>query len=52
MNINENENVIEGKNAVIEAIRAGRPLDKVFLVRASEDKALAFIASSASSASP
>ena len=50
MNINENENVIEGKNAVIEAIRAGRPLDKVFLVRASEDKALAFIASSAKSA--
>ena len=44
------ENVIEGKNAVIEAIRAGRPLDKVFLARGSNDKALAFIASSAKSA--
>lgn len=44
------ENIIEGKNAVIEAIRAGRALDKVFLVRGSSDKALAFIASSAKSA--
>ena len=49
MNMSE-ENVIEGKNAVIEAIRAGRPLDKVFLARGSNDKALAFIASSAKSA--
>ena len=49
MNMSE-ENVIEGRNAVIEAIRAGRPLDKVFLVRGSSDKALAFIASSAKSA--
>ena len=44
------ENIIEGKNAVTEAIRAGRPLDKVYLVRGSADKALAFIASSARSA--
>ncbi len=44
------ENIIEGKNAVIEAIRAGRPIDKVFLVRDSADKALAFIASSAKNA--
>ncbi len=44
------ENIIEGKNAVTEAIRAGRPLDKVYLVRGSTDKALAFIASSARSA--
>ena len=49
MNMSE-ENVIEGKNAVMEAIRAGRPLDKVFLVRGSGDKALAFIASSAKNA--
>ena len=49
MNMSE-ENIIEGKNAVIEAIRAGRPLDKVFLARGSADKALAFIASSAKSA--
>ena len=49
MNMSE-ENRIEGKNAVIEAIRAGRPLDKVFLVRGSSDKALAFIASNAKNA--
>ncbi len=49
MNMSE-KNIIEGKNAVIEAIRAGRPLDKVFLARGSADKALAFIASSAKSA--
>ncbi len=50
MNMLENENIIEGKNAVIEAIRAGRALDKVYLVRDNDDKALAFIASSAKSA--
>ncbi|MGM9615119.1 MAG: 23S rRNA (guanosine(2251)-2'-O)-methyltransferase RlmB [Oscillospiraceae bacterium] len=44
------ENIIEGKNAVIEAIRAGRPLDKIFLVRGSRDKALGFIASNARNA--
>ncbi len=44
------ENIIEGKNAVTEAIRAGRALDKVFLVRGSSDRALAFIASSAKAA--
>ena len=44
------ENIIEGKNAVTEALRAGRALDKVFLVRGSTDRALAFIASSARSA--
>ena len=44
------ENIIEGKNAVTEAIRAGRPLDKIFLVRGANDKALAFIASSARAA--
>lgn len=50
MNMLENENIIEGKNAVIEAIRAGRALDKVYLVRDNDDKALAFIASNAKSA--
>ena len=44
------ENIIEGKNAVTEAIRAGRPLDKVFLAKGGTDKALAFIAASARSA--
>ncbi len=49
MNVSD-ENVIEGKNAVIEAIRAGRPLDKIFLMRGSSDKALGFIASNARNA--
>lgn len=49
MNVSE-ENIIEGKNAVAEAIRAGRPLDKIFLVRDSTDRALAFIAASARAA--
>ena len=49
MNMSD-ENVIEGKNAVIEAIRAGRPLDKIYLARGSGDKALGFIASNAKNA--
>lgn len=35
---------------MIEAIRAGRPLDKIFLARGSRDKALGFIASNARNA--
>ena len=44
------ENIIEGKNAVIEALRAGRAIDKIFLVRGSGDKAIGFIASNAKNA--
>ena len=42
--------MIEGKNAVMEALRAGRPLDKIFLARGSRDRALGFIASNAKNA--
>ena len=49
MNMSD-DNIIEGKNAVIEALRAGRPLDKVFLAKGSNDKALGFIASNARNA--
>ena len=49
MNMSD-ENIIEGKNAVIEALRAGRPIDKIFLARGSGDKALGFIASTAKNA--
>lgn len=49
MNMSE-ENIIEGRNAVIEAIRAGRPIDKIFLARGSHDKTLGFIASNARNA--
>ena len=27
-----NENIIEGRNAVLEAFRAGRPIDKLFVL--------------------
>ena len=39
----ENEQ-IEGRNAVAEALRAGRALDKVFLARGDSDKTLSFLA--------
>ncbi len=44
------ENIIEGRNPVIEAIRAGRPLDKVFLARGDRDRTIGFIASTAKAA--
>lgn len=49
MNMSD-ENIIEGRNPVIEAIRAGRPLDKIFLARGDRDRTLGFIASAARSA--
>ncbi len=42
----ENE-TIEGRNAVIEALRAGRAIDKIFIARGDVDKTLGHIASSA-----
>lgn len=41
---------IEGKNAVIEALRAGTPLDKVFIIKGDDSTALAHIASKARAA--
>ena len=41
---------IEGRNAVIEALRAGRPIDKVFIAKGETDSALGHIASKARSA--
>ncbi len=32
-----NENIIEGRNAVLEAFRAGRPVDKLFVLDGCED---------------
>ena len=40
----EAEDRIEGKNAVMEALKAGRPLDKIYIARGEQDKALRFIA--------
>ena len=42
----ENE-LIEGRNAVIEALRAGRSMDKIYLARGDVDKTLGHIASRA-----
>jgi 23S rRNA (guanosine2251-2'-O)-methyltransferase len=44
------EGRIEGKNAVMEALRAGRPLDKVYIARGEADRALGFIAARARAA--
>ena len=41
------EGVIEGRNAVQEAIRAGTPIDKVFLAKGDGDRTLAAIAAAA-----
>ena len=40
---------IEGRNAVIEALRAGTSIDKIYLARGETDAALGHIASTARS---
>lgn len=39
------EGIIEGKNAVIEALRAGRAIDKIYIVKGESDSAFGHIAS-------
>ena len=39
--------IIEGRNAVIEALRAGRTIDKIYIARGDVDKTLGHIASKA-----
>ena len=43
----EADGMIEGRNAVIEALRAGMIIDKIYLARGETDKTLGHIASSA-----
>lgn len=43
----DREDFIEGRNAVIEALRAGRPLDKIYIQKGETDKTLGHIASRA-----
>ena len=43
----ENEGVIEGRNAVIEALRKGIVIDKVFIAKGETDQTLKHIASTA-----
>ncbi|MDR1132410.1 MAG: 23S rRNA (guanosine(2251)-2'-O)-methyltransferase RlmB [Oscillospiraceae bacterium] len=44
---NDREDLIEGRNAVIEALRAGRTIDKIFIQKGETDKTLGHIASKA-----
>lgn len=46
----EADGVIEGRNAVIEALRAGTAIDKIYLQKGETDKTLGHIASSARAA--
>lgn len=46
----ETGGVIEGRNAVTEALRAGRPIDKIFIAKGETDSALGHIASKARAA--
>ena len=41
------DGVIEGRNAVMEALRAGSPIDKIYLARGETDATLGHIASTA-----
>ena len=45
-----NENQLEGRNAVTEALKAGRTIDKVFVVSGETDKALQRLAAQAKEA--
>ena len=44
------DGVIEGRNAVIEALRAGESIDKIYLQKGETDRTLGHIASTARSA--
>lgn len=46
----ENDGIIEGRNAVIEALRVGTPIDKVYIAKGETDAALGHIAAKARSA--
>ena len=49
-NIEEREDIIEGRNAVLEALRAGRAIDKIYIAKGDVDKTLGHIASKARAA--
>ena len=46
----EADGIIEGRNAVIEALRAGAAIDKVYLAKGETDSALGHIAAKAKAA--
>ena len=43
----EREDIIEGRNSVTEALRAGRSIDKIYIAKGDVDKTLGHIASTA-----
>ena len=44
---NDREDLIEGRNAVTEALRVGRPIDKIYISKGEVDKTLGHIAAKA-----
>ena len=46
----EADGIIEGRNAVIEALRAGERIDKIYILKGETDKTLGHIASKARAA--
>jgi len=46
----EADGIIEGRNAVIEALRSGETIDKIYLQKGETDKTLGHIASKARAA--
>lgn len=45
--MSDNQTMIEGRNAVLEALRAGRAIDKLYLAKGETDRTLGHIASKA-----
>lgn len=43
----DRDDLIEGRNAVLEAIKAGRPIDKLYIARGETDRTLARVAAAA-----
>ena len=48
--VEENENQLEGRNALTEALRSGRTIDKVFIAAGETDRALQHLAAQAKDA--
>ena len=48
--VEENENQLEGRNAVTEALRSGRTIDKVFIASGDTDRSLQHLAAEAKKA--
>ena len=48
--VEENENQLEGRNALTEALRSGRTIDKVFIAAGDTDRALQHLAAQAKEA--